>query len=245
MKTLSGFSLLGVESLWIEGAWCWAALGVELSNAGGNSYVLVIREPSLARFYDEALAAAGEISPVVVKQSVIPFEGVEIPSGITNIVFASSARRVLAALNAEGEMVEYLPTVPGVTHVEDRFSTPAATLPRQHVFTVGETAGLFAPTAAYLPVRCPAGHTGIPSHVEKAGGGKFVGRCRSGAVDVDEALGVVHLGECAKTVEVIARMDSVRWATRERLLAVFSGWREQYLRSTRSRRVVAALELIA
>ena len=109
MKTLSGFSLLAVESLWIEGVWCWAALGVELSNAGGNSYVLVIREPSLARFYDEALAAAGEISPVVVKQSVTPFEGVEIPSGITNIVFASSARRVLAALNAEGEMVEYLP----------------------------------------------------------------------------------------------------------------------------------------
>ena len=244
MKTLSGFSLLSVESLWIEGAWCWVALGVESANAGGNSHVLVIREPSLARFYDEALAAAGEISPVVVKQSVIPFEGVEIPSGITDVVVASSARRVLAALNAEGEMIEYIPTVPGATHVEDRFSTPAATLPRQHVFTVGETAGLFAPTAAYLPVRCPAGHSSVPSHVEKVGG-KFVGRCRSHAVDVDGVLGVVHLGECAKPVEVVTRMDSVRWATRERLLAVFAVWREQHLRSTRSRRVVAALELIA
>ena len=165
MKTLSGFSLLSVESLWIEGAWCWVALGVESANAGGNSHVLVIREPSLARFYDEALAAAGEISPVVVKQAVVPCAGVEIPLEITDIVLASSARRVLAALNAEGEMIEYIPTVPGATHVEDRFSTPAATLPRQHVFTVGETAGLFAPTAAYLPVRCPAGHTGIPTNV--------------------------------------------------------------------------------
>ena len=244
MKILSGFSLLSVESVWFEGAWCWAALGVESANAGGNSHVLVIKEPSLARFYDEALAAAGEISPVVVRQSVTPFEGVEIPSGITDIVLASSSRSVLAALNAEGEMIEYIPTVPGVTHVEDRFSTPAATLPRQHVFTVGETAGLFAPTAAYLPVRCPAGHTGVPTNVRRAGS-KFVGKCHSQAVDVDEALGVVHLGECAEPVEVITRMDSMRWATRERLLAVFAGWREQYLRSTRSRRVVAALELIA
>ena len=244
MKTLSGFSLLAVESLWIEGVWCWAALGVELSNAGGNSYVLVIREPSLARFYDEALAAAGEISPVVVKQAVVPCAGVEIPSGITDIVVASSTRPVVAALNAEGEMLEYIPALPGAFQIEDRFSTPAGMLPRQHVFTVGETAGLFAPTAAYLAVRCPAGHTGIPSHVEKVGD-KFVGRCRSQALDVDEALGVVHLGECAEPVEVITRMDSVRWATRERLLAVFAVWREQHLRSTRSRRVVAALELIA
>ena len=81
---------------------------MESANAGGNSHVLVIREPSLARFYDEALAAAGEISPVVVKQAVVPCAGVEIPLEMTDVVVASSTRRVLAALNAEGEMLEYI-----------------------------------------------------------------------------------------------------------------------------------------
>ena len=244
MKILSGYSLFGFESFWVDGAWCWVALGKESADAGGNSHVVVITEPSLARFYDEALASAGDISPVIVKQAVESFTGLEIPSGITDIVLASSTRPVLAALNEEGEMLEYIPTVPGVSHVEDRFSTPAGMLPRQHVTAVGDTSGLFAPTAAYLPVRCPAGHTGVPTNVRRAGG-KFVGKCHSQAVDVDELLGVVHLGECAEPVEVITRMDSVRWATRERLLAVFAGWREQYLRSTRSRRVQAAPELIA
>ena len=91
---------------------------------------------------------------------------------------------------------------------------------------------------------CAEGHTSIPTHVKKSGG-KFVGKCRSHAVDFDDELGVMHLGECDEVVEVITRMDSIKWATRERLLAVFSGWREEYLRSTRSRRVLAAIELIA
>ena len=244
MKILPGSTLIGFESIWVDGAWCWVAVVKESANAGGNSHIVVITEPSLARFYDEALAAAGELSSVILRQAVQPFTGLEAPSGITDVVLALSSRPVLAALNADGEMLEYIPGVPGVSHVEDCFSTPAATLPRQHVFTVGETAGLFAPTAAYLPVTCAEGHTSIPTHVKKSGG-KFVGKCRSHAVDFNEALGVVHLGECVEVVEVITRMDSIKWATRERLLAVFSGWREEYLRSTRSRRVLVALEFIA